>query len=129
MNQSEPLISNKYIVDESIIDEYIQKKNELMKERNKKSLLNILFTIYILEVYYADIMSDIFLCVKYYKDGDIWWLGCTSGIVVFSSLLNTLVLYKNSYLQEFKFNWKKKQYWRIVLQSFSLLFQLEMLFR
>ena len=30
MNQSEPLISNKYIVDESIIDEYIQKKNELI---------------------------------------------------------------------------------------------------
>ena len=128
MNQSEPLISNKYIVDESIIDEYIQKKNELMKERNKKSLLNILFTIYILEVYYADIMSDIFLCVKYYKDGDIGWFGITLGIVILSSLFNTFILFYYSYLQEFKFNWKKKQCPRIIIKSFCLLFQLEMLF-
>jgi hypothetical protein len=33
MNPYEPFIPNNYIVDESRIDEYIQKKNELMEER------------------------------------------------------------------------------------------------
>jgi hypothetical protein len=41
MNPSEPFIPNNYIVDESRIDEYIQKKNELMKERKNKAYLNI----------------------------------------------------------------------------------------
>ena len=51
MNQSEPLISNKYIVDESRIHEYIQKKKVFMVERNRKAILNILFTIAITVVY------------------------------------------------------------------------------
>ena len=46
MNPSEPLISNKYIVDEGITHEYIQKKDDLMKERNKKAILNIFFSQY-----------------------------------------------------------------------------------
>jgi hypothetical protein len=129
MNLPEPLISNKYIVDEVIIDQYIYKKYELMEKRTIKALSNILFTIFTTGLYYYDIYTDLFLCWKYYKDGDIWWFGYTLGIVLISSLLNTLVLFYYSYLQEFKFNWKKKQYWRIVFQSFSLLFQLEMLFR
>ena len=41
MNQTEQLIPNKYIVDESIIDEYIQKKNTLMCKRNINAGLNI----------------------------------------------------------------------------------------
>ena len=73
MNQSEPLISNKYIVDESIIDEYIQKKNELMKEREKKALQGIIFTIIITILYYLDIGTDLNLCQKYYINGDVWW--------------------------------------------------------
>jgi hypothetical protein len=128
MNPSEPLISNKYIVDEIIIDVYIQKKNELMKKKNKKAVFSIVFTIAITLLYYADIITDLLLCWNYYEDGDIWWFGITLGIVVFSSLLNTFVLFKYSYLQEFKFNWKKKQYRRIIIKSFCLLFQLEMLF-
>jgi hypothetical protein len=127
MNTPEPLISNKYIVDEGIIDDYIQKKNGFMCERNRKAILNILFTITITVVYYLDIISDLLLCVKYSKDGNIWWFRITLGIVVFSSLLNTFILFYYSYLQEFKFNWKKKQYWRIISKSFCLLFQLEML--
>jgi hypothetical protein len=127
MNQSEPLISNKYIVDESRINEYIQKKNEFMKEREKKAWQGIIFTIIITILYYLDIGTDLFLCWKYYINGDVWWFRITLGIVILSSLFNTFILFKYSYLQEFKFNWKKKQYWRIVLQSFSLLFQLEML--
>ncbi len=43
MNTPEPLISNKYIV-----DDYIQKKNGFMCERNRKAILNILFTITII---------------------------------------------------------------------------------
>jgi hypothetical protein len=129
MNQSEPLISNKYIVNKKVIERYIQKKNEFMKEREKKAWLGIIFTIILTFLYYLDIGTDLYLCWKYYINGDIWWFGITLGIVILSSLLNTFVLFKYSYLQEFKFNWKKKQYWRIVLQSFSLLFQLEMLFR
>jgi hypothetical protein len=131
MNQSEPLIPNKsndYLADERRINEYIQKKDELMKKRNIKAFLNICFTIFTTGLYYVDIITDLFLCWKYYKDGDIWWFRITFGIVVLSSILNTLVLYKNSYLQEFKFNWKKKQYWRIIIKSFCLIFQLEMLF-
>jgi hypothetical protein len=127
MNPSEPLISNKYIVDEGIIDEYIHKKDELMKERNRKAVLNILFTILITIMYYLDIGTDLYLCRKYYINGDIWWFRITLGIVVFSSLLNTLVLFYYSNLQEFKFNWKKRQYARIVFKSYCLLFQLEML--
>ena len=50
-------IPNNYIVDEKIIDEYIQKKDDLMKERNSKAVLNILFTILITGLYYADIIS------------------------------------------------------------------------
>jgi hypothetical protein len=129
MNQSEPFIPNNYIVVEGRIDEYIKKKNKFLCKRNRKAILNALFTITITGLYYADIGTDLYLCWQYYKNGDIWWFRITLGIVVFSSLLNTFVLLKYSYLQEFKFNWKKKQYWRIVLQSFSLLFQLEMLFR
>ena len=129
MSQVEPLISNKYKVDESRIDEYIKKKNKFLFERNRKAILNALFTIFTTGLYYYDIYTDLLLCWKYYQDGDIWWFGITLGIVVVSSLLNTFILFYYSYLQEFKFNWKKKQYWRIVLQSFSLLFQLEMLFR
>jgi hypothetical protein len=128
MNQSEPLISNKFKVDESRIDEYIKKKNKFLCKRTGKAILNILFTIFTTGLYYYDIYTDLRLCWKYYQDGDIWWFGITLGIVVVSSLLNTLVLFYYSYLQEFKFYLKKKQYWRIVLQSFSLLFQLEMLF-
>jgi hypothetical protein len=129
MNQSEPFIPNNYIVDESRIHEYIQKKNVFLCERKKNAFLNFLFTIAITVLYYLDIGTDLYLCWQYYKDGDIWWFGITLGIVVFSSLLNTFILFKYSYLQEFKFNLKKKQLGRIVLQSFSLLFQLEMLFR
>ena len=128
MNQTEQLIPNKYIVDESIIDEYIQKKNTLMCKRNINAGLNILFTIFITGLYYGDIITDLLLCVKYYEDGDIWWFGITLGIVLFSSLLYTWVLFYYSYLQEFKSNWKKKQYLRIIIKSFCLLFQLEMLF-
>jgi hypothetical protein len=129
MSQVEPFIPNNYIVDESTIDEYIIKKNKFLCERNRKAILNALFAIFTTGMYYADIFTDLLLCWKYYQDGDIWWFGITLGIVVFSSLLNTFILFKYSYLQEFKFNLKKKQYWRIVSQSFSLLFQLEMLFR
>ncbi len=128
MNPSEPLISNKLIVEESIIDEYIQKKNKLMIERNKKAVLNIIFTFIITILYYLDIGTDLYLCRKYYINGDVWWFGFTLGIVVFSSLLNTFVLFYYSYFQEFKINWKKKQLGRIVIKSFCLLFQLEMLF-
>ena len=128
MNQSEPLISNKYIVDESIINEYIKKKNKFLCERNRKAILNALFTIFTTGLYYLDIGTDLYLCLKYYINGDIRWFGITLGIVILSSLLNSFVLFYYSYLQEFKFNWKKKQYLRIVLQSFSLLFPLEMLF-
>ena len=129
MNQSEPLILNKYIVDESIIDEYIQKKNEFMKERGKKAWQGIIFTIIITILYYLDIGTDLYLCRKYYINGDIGWFGITLGLVILSSLFNTFILFYYSYLQEFKFNWKKKKYFRIILKSFCLLFQLEMLFR
>jgi hypothetical protein len=129
MNHSKPLISNNYIVDESIINEYIQKKSELMKEREKNAWQRIIFTIIITILYYADIGTDLYLCLKYYQKGDIWSFKYTLGIVVLSSLLNTLVLFFYSYLQEFKFNWKKKQYRRVIIKSFCLLFQLEMLFR
>jgi hypothetical protein len=129
MSLSEPLISNNCIVNEKIIDKYIQKKNKFLCERNRKAILNALFTIFTTGLYYADIITDLLLCWKYYQDGDIWWFGITLGIVVCSSLLNTFILFKYSYLQEFQFNLKKRQYWRIVSQSFSLLFQLEMLFR
>ena len=129
MSQVEPFIPNNYMVDESTIDEYIIKKNKFLCERNRKAILNALFAIFTTGMYYADIFTDLLLCWKYYQDGDIWWFGITLGIVVVSGLLNTFILFKYSYLQEFKFNLKKKQYWRIVSQSFSLLFQLEMLFR
>jgi len=127
MNQSETEIPDNYILGKGIIDEYIQKKNEFMKEKKKKAVFNIVFTIAITLLYYADIITDLLLCWKYYKYGDIWWFGITLGIVVFSSLLNTFILFKYSYLQEFKFNWKKKQLGRIVIKSLCLLFQLEML--
>ena len=71
MNESTRFIPNNYIVDEKIIDEYIQKKDDLMKERNSKAVLNILFTILITGLYYADIITDLLLCLEYYKDGDI----------------------------------------------------------
>ena len=128
MSQSEPLISNKYNVDEEIIDEHIQKKNELMKERNRKAILNFLFTIAITVLYYLDIGTDLLLCWEYHKYGDIRWFRITLGIVILSSLLNTFVLFKYSYLQEFKFNWNKKQYPRIFITLFCLLFQLDMLY-
>ncbi len=54
MNPCEPLISNNYIVDESIIDECIQKKDELIKERTRKADFNILYTIAITAVYYLE---------------------------------------------------------------------------
>jgi uncharacterized integral membrane protein len=127
MNQSEPLISNKYILDESRIDEYIQKKNVLMYKRGKKAWQSIIFTIIITILYYLDIGTDLNLCQKYYVNGDVWWFRITLGIVIISSLLNTCILLKYSYLQEFKFNWKKKQCPRIIIKSFCLLFQLEML--
>jgi hypothetical protein len=124
---SNPLKVNKFIAHEIIIDEYIKKKDELMKERNKKAFLNILFTILITILYYADIGTDLLLCRKYYINGDIFWFR-TLGIVVFSSLLNTSVLFYYSYFQEFKINLKKKQLGRIIIKSFCLLFQFEMLF-
>jgi hypothetical protein len=130
MNQSQspiPNNSNEYLVNERIIKELILKEYEFMCERNRKAILNILFTLAITVLYYLDIGTDLYLCWQYYKDGDIWWFGITLGIVVFSSLFNTSVLFYYSYLQEFKFNWKKKQYRIIVTKSFCLLFQLEML--
>jgi hypothetical protein len=120
MNQSEPSISNKYFVDESIINGYIQKKNEFMKEREKKAWQGIIFTIIITFLYYLDIGTDLYLCWKYYINGDIGWFGITLGIVILSSLLNTFILFYYSYLQEFKFNWKKKQCPRIIIKSFCL---------
>jgi hypothetical protein len=126
MNQSQS--SNEYLVNEKIIEEFIQKKDQFMCERNKKAFLNTLYTIAITGLYYYDIYTDIDLCWQYYKDGDIWWFGYTLGIVLFSSLFNTFILFYYSYLQEFKFNWKKKEYRIIVFKSFCLLFQLEMLF-
>jgi hypothetical protein len=128
MNESTLFIPNNYVVDEKTIDEYIQKKDALMKERDTKAVLNVLFTILITIVYYTDIITDIILSSKFYIDGDMWWFGITLGIVVFSSLLNTFVIFKYSYLQEFKFYLKKKQYLRIVIISFRLIFQLEMLY-
>jgi hypothetical protein len=127
MNESTRFIPNNYIVDEKIIDEYIQKKDDLMKERNSRAVLNILFTILITGLYYADIITDLLLCLEYYKDGYIWWFVITLGIVVFSFLLNTSVLFYYLYLEEFKLNLKKKQYKRIIIKSFCLLFGLEML--
>jgi hypothetical protein len=128
MSLSEPLISNNCIVNDKIIDKYIQKKNKFLCERNRKAILNALFTIFTTGLYYYDIYTDLRLCVKYYQDGDIWWFGITLGIVVVSGLLNSCILFKYSYLQEFKFYLKKKQLGRLVFQSFCLLFQLEMLF-
>jgi len=127
MSQVEPLISNKFKVDESRIDEYIKKKNKFFFERNRKAILNILFTIFTNGLYYADIFTDLLLCWKYYQDGNILF-GITLGIVVVSGLLNSCILFKYSYLQEFKFYLKKRQLGRLVFQSFCLLFQLEMLF-
>jgi hypothetical protein len=128
MNTPEPLISNEYIVYEGIIDEYIQKKNDLMKERNSKAVLNIRFTILITQLYYLEITAHLQLSWKYYEDGDIWLFGYTLGIDAFSNLFKTFVLFKYSYLQEFKFNWKKNKYLRIVWKLLILIFQLEMFF-
>jgi hypothetical protein len=114
--------------DELKLNEYIQKKNKLMKFRCFKATIFILFTVFSTFLYYADICTDLLLCWRYYKDGDIWWFGFTLGIVLFSSLFNTWVLFYYSYFQEFKINLKKKQYWIVILKSFCLLFQLEMLF-
>jgi hypothetical protein len=114
-------------IDESKIEHYVEKKNNYMKERNNKACSSIAFTLFVTILYYGDIITDLLLCWRYFKDGDIWWFGFTLGIVLFSSLLNTWVLCKYSYFQEFKFNWKKKQYLRIIIKSFCLLFQLEML--
>jgi hypothetical protein len=127
MSPCEPLIPNNYIVDESRIDWFIQKKDLFMFERNKRAQLNILFTLFTTGLYYFDIIADLQLSLKYYKDEDIWWFIYTLVIVIISISFNTLVLFKYSYLQEYKFNWKKEQYWRIVKKSFCLLFQLEML--
>ena len=101
MNQPEPLISNKYIVNKRVIERYIQKKNELMKERNRKAILNALFTIFTTGLYYLDIGTDLYLCRKYYINEIVWRFTITLGIVILSSLLNTFVLFKYSYLQEF----------------------------
>jgi hypothetical protein len=38
MNLPKPFISNKYIVNKRVIERFIQKKNELNKERNKKAV-------------------------------------------------------------------------------------------
>ena len=127
MSLSEPLISNNCIVNDKIIDKYIQKKNKFLCERNRKAILNALFTIFTTGLYYFDIGTDLNLCRKYYINGDVWWFRITLGIVIVSSLLNTFILFYYSYLQEFKFNLKKKQYFRIVLKSLILIFQLEML--
>jgi hypothetical protein len=128
MSQSKSTIQNKYIVEESIIDEYIQKKDALSKERNCKSKIGKYYTILITFLHYLDIASDLYLGWKYYINRDIWWFRITLGIVILSSFLNTFILFFYSYLQEFKFYWKKKQYLRIIIKSFCLLFQLEMLF-
>jgi hypothetical protein len=58
-----------------------------MKERNRKAVLNILFTVLITGVFYADIITDLYLCRKYYINGDIWWFRITLGIVALSSYL------------------------------------------
>ena len=128
MNQSEqPLIQDKYIVEEAKMDEYIKKKNKLKKERNRKAKQNIHFTIFITLLYYADIISDSLLCFKYYQEGHYWWFRITMGIVLISTVLNTSVLLYYSYLQEIKFNWKKKEYCSIIKTVLCLFFQLEML--
>ena len=101
MSQSEPLVPNKYIVDESRIHEYIQKKNVFLCERKKNAILNFLFTIAITVLYYLDIGTDLYLCRKYYINEIVWRFTITLGIVILSSLLNTFVLFKYSYLQEF----------------------------
>ena len=128
MNQSEqPLIQDKYIVEEAKMDEYIKKKNKLKKERNRKAKQNIPFTIFITLLYYADIISDSRLCFTYYQDGHYWWFRITMGIVLISTVLNTSVLFYYSYLQAIKFNWKKKEYCSIIKTVLCLFFQLEML--
>ena len=128
MNQSEqPLIQDKYIVEEAKMGEYIKKKNKLQIKRNLKAVLNILFTIFITLLYYADIISDSWLCYKYYQDGHYWWFRITISIVLISTVLNTSVLFYYSYLQEIKFNWKKKEYCSIIKTVLCLFFQLEML--
>ena len=58
MSQVEPLISNKFKVDESRIDEYIKKKNKFLRKRTGKAILNILFTIFTTGLYYYDIYTD-----------------------------------------------------------------------
>ena len=73
MNLPKPFISNKYIVNKRVIERYIQKKNEFMKEREKKAWQGIIFTIIITILYYLDIGTDLFLCWKYYINGDVWW--------------------------------------------------------
>jgi hypothetical protein len=117
-----------YILDKLIVHDFILKKDDLMCERIRKAFLNTFITGFTTILYYYDIYTDIQLSCKYFKDRDKWWFGYTIGIVGLSYLLNTIVVFFYSYLQQFKFNWKKKQYRRIIIKSFCLLFQLEMLF-
>jgi hypothetical protein len=120
---------NNFVVDENIFSEYTQKKKMFMMKRYARCMLGFSYTVIIFGVYYWDIISDVLIIKKYFNDRDFWWFGITLGIVVISSLFNTVVLIYYSYLQEFKVKLKElKQYPGIITKSFCLFFQLEMLF-
>jgi hypothetical protein len=120
---------NNYVVDENIFSEYTQKKKMFMMKRYARCMLGFSYTVIIFGVYYWDIISDVLIIKKYCNDRDLWWFGITLGIVVISSLFNTVVLIYYSYLQEFNVKLKElKQCPGIIIKSFCLFFQLEMLF-
>ncbi len=48
-------------IDESKIEHYVEKKNNYIKERNKKACASIAFTLFVTILYYGDIITDLFV--------------------------------------------------------------------
>jgi hypothetical protein len=105
------------LVDNRTFEEYKKEKKSFDNYRILKAIFYSVIEITMASLFYADIVSDIMLCIKYKKENRNDWFMLTLLFVLLPIILNSTIIII-SYARNFKLS---------LLRIFCIILQLEML--
>ena len=115
---------NEYIVENTVLDKYLELKRRCLCWRILKALFNSLFAIFLTGLYYFDIYTDAELSYEYYQAGDTNWSIITFIIIFISFVFYNIGMFYST-RAEFGYMWNRKQYWCVFLKALSIFLLIE----
>jgi hypothetical protein len=145
------------IVDDEKFNKFLKLKRWIMMKRISLAIIHSIYTILMTILYYADIGSDILLCITYFKSSSIstnkvfnetfnttfqnatvkinetsfihenFVFGMITLSIIIISSIAHYIGIFNLSKREFQYRWREKEYKKFVFKVFCILFHLEML--